>query len=140
MTKGRDKKDKGIWIKSGACVLVGVSVIGSVGVWLKTKRTKTKEPIEEVAKQLLDYHLNREMEQTKKENIDWRYQITQLEIARRTDNEYMIKICYDLIVDDEYEREYTTEQWMMRIQKVDRKGYEVIEQGEQLAGDESLKD
>lgn len=132
MVKGRGKNDKGLWIKSGACILVGVSVIGSVGVWLKTKHPKIKEPIEEVAKQLFDYHLNRVMDQTKKENIDWRYQITKLEVIQRTTKEYSIKIYYDLILDDEYEREYTSEQWMMRIQKVNGKGYEVIEQGEQL--------
>lgn len=139
MVKGRGKNDKGLWIKSGACVLVGVSVIGSVGVWLKTQYLERKETIEEVAKQLFDDHLNRVMDQTKKENIDWRYQITQLEVPPKITKEYTIKIYYDLILDDEYGREYTSEQWMMRIQKVNGKRYEVIEQGEQLEEDISVK-
>lgn len=117
-----------IWIKSGVCILLGFSVVG--GIWFKVRRNKKGDNLEEIAKEFFNSYLKERMEQVEKEEIKWDYQVNQIEIAEKDNDEFFVVVNYDLILDDEYEREYITEQWMMKIKQGKNHTYEVIDQVE----------
>ena len=133
MEKRRSFKDKMIWIKSGVCILLGFSVAG--GIWFKVRKDKKGENLEEIAKEFFNSYLKERMEQIEKEEIKWDYQLNQIEILEKCNDEFLIVVNYDLILDDEYEREYTTEQWTIKIKQGKGQTYEVIDQGEKMTYD-----
>ena len=128
MKKRRSFKDNLIWVKSGVCILLGVSVAG--GIWFKVRKNKKDDNLEEFAKEFFNDYLKERMEQVEKEEIKWDYQINHIGIAEKDNDEILVVVNYDLILDDEYEREYITEQWMMKIKQGKGHTYEVIDQEE----------
>lgn len=128
MKKERSFKDKMIWIKSGVCILLGASVAG--GIWFKVRKNKKEDNLEEIAKEFFNGYLKERMRQFEREGIKWDSRLNQIEILEKCNDEFLVLVNYDLILDDEYEREYSTEQRIIKIKQCKDQTYEMIEQEE----------
>lgn len=123
-------ENKKIWVKSSFCVLLGLGVLG--GLWLKRKEEKAEEELKEIGQDLLSHHLEELKQQFGYEEFECQIVLNEIEVVARKKNEFVLTLNYDLMIADELEREYLTQTWMMRVKQINSKGYEVIEQGEQL--------
>ena len=119
-----------IWVKSSVCVLLGIGVIG--GVWLKRREEKAEQDLKEIGQALLNEHINELKQKFGYEEIDCQCTLNQIEVVSKKRDEILLRLNYDLVIANEIERDYSTQTWMMRVKHVNAKGYEVIEQGEQL--------
>ncbi len=120
------RKDNKILITSSICIVLGVGVI------YKLMRKKTTEVMEEIAKQMFMLHLDEQISQMSKDEVKCEFEITHLQIISGNLQKFVVKINYDFNLIDEVEREYCTEQWMMKIIQLSNGDYEVTEEGEEI--------
>lgn len=129
---GRQKwiENKNLWLKSGACVLFGISIAGSV--LLKKREEKIEEDLKEIAKEQLNNRLNDLKKQLGYQELDYQLSLNDFKIVDKEHNQWLVKLNYDVVIISELAKMYSTKTWMMRVRQVNLKLYEVTEQGEQL--------
>ena len=88
--------------------------------------------MKEVALSLFNNTINERMSPIKNGQLEWQIEIKKIQVISGNIEEFIVKIDYDLNLIDDLECEYQTEHWMMRIKRGKNKGYEVVEQGEEL--------
>lgn len=124
-------ENKKIWVKSSVCVLLGLGVMG--GFWLKRREEKAEQALKEIGQELLNDRINELKQKFGCEEFDCQFTLNQIDVISKNRDEFVLQLNYDLVIADELEREYSTQTWMMRVKRINAKGYEVIEQGEQLS-------
>lgn len=123
-------KGKKIWLKSGVCVLLSIGIMG--GLWVRRREEKAEEDLQEIGQDLLKHRIEELKQQLGYEEFEWQCQLNQIEVVSKNKDEYLLKMNFDLMIADELECEYTTQNWMMRVKQINAKGYEIVEQGEEL--------
>lgn len=130
MRRQKWTENKNLWLKSGACVLFGISIAGSV--LLKKREEKIEEDLKEIAKEQLNNRLNDLKKQLGYQELDYQLSLNDFKIVDKEHNQWLVKLNYDVVIISELAKMYSTKTWMMRVRQVNLKLYEVTEQGEQL--------
>jgi hypothetical protein len=132
--KENKKKTKKTLVKPSLYVLLSVSVLS--GFFLKFKRNKIEKEMSEFILQRLDDHLLEVMNEAGKDDVNWNFENVKIQFLDKTLDELVAHVTYDLSFIDAMERQYTTEEWLLKIKHFEGNRYEIVEEGETIIHEE----